>query len=158
MGDHTEVVQVEFDPETISYEELLHHFFAWHSPHRAMPTQYRSVILVADEEQLAVAERVLDQYQRQSGGPMATVVEWLDTFYMAEDYHQKFYLQNRRDAVERLDAFYGSRRAWFGTQLSGQLNALVGGEITKEELLANVDRLQLNAEETQLALELVDLL
>lgn len=158
MGDHTEVVEVVFDPERISYEELLHRFFAWHNPHRAMPRQYRSVILAADEEQWAVAERVLDHYQRQSGSPMATVIEQLDTFYVAEDYHQKFYLQNRRDVVALLDAFYGSRQAWFVTRLAGQLNAIVGGELPLEEFQASITERGLTDEEIQLALEIVDLL
>ena len=95
---HAEAVEVEFDPEQISYEQLLGAFWNKHNPtHRNRQgwdfgDQYRSVIFVHDEEQREAAERskaeleVSKRYRRQ----IATVIEPTQTFHVAEDYHQQY--------------------------------------------------------------------
>lgn len=96
---HAEVVQVEYDPEKISYQQLLDIFFSIHDPtqlNRQGPDigdQYRSVIFYHDEEQKAAAEQTIVQLH-ESGKftrPIATVVEEAKPFYRAEEYHQKYY-------------------------------------------------------------------
>lgn len=103
---HTEVVQVTFDPDKISYRELVENFFALHDPtqmNRQGPdigTQYRSVIFTADAEQEQVAREVLAQlaaaqrYQQ----PIATAIEPAVTFWPAEDYHQHYLVKQGRGA------------------------------------------------------------
>lgn len=99
---HAEVVQIEFDPAQIRYEELLEVFWNNHNPttlNRQGPdvgTQYRSVIFYHDEEQKRIAE-ASKQQQDQSGrwkDPIVTQVEPASTFWRAEEYHQR-YLQKR---------------------------------------------------------------
>ncbi|MFC7442244.1 peptide-methionine (S)-S-oxide reductase MsrA [Laceyella putida] len=99
---HAEVVQVEFDPAEIRYEELLDVFWNNHNPttlNRQGPdvgTQYRSVIFYHDEEQKRIAEASKQQMD-QSGrwkNPIVTQVEPASTFWRAEEYHQR-YLQKR---------------------------------------------------------------
>jgi peptide-methionine (S)-S-oxide reductase len=97
---HTEVVRVIYDPETISYEDLLREFWENHDPTQGMRqgndvgTQYRSAIYVTDAEQLAAAKRTRDLYQerlREAGyGEIATEIREGVDFYYAEDYHQQF--------------------------------------------------------------------
>jgi peptide-methionine (S)-S-oxide reductase len=99
---HAEVVQVTYDPEQVSYEELLGVFWAKHDPTQMnrqgwdVGDQYRSVVFVNDDEQRAAAERSkaeLDASGRYRK-PVVTAIEPAQTFYPAEDYHQQ-YLEKR---------------------------------------------------------------
>jgi peptide-methionine (S)-S-oxide reductase len=102
---HAEVVEVEYDPARISYEDLLDAFFAMHDPtsvNRQGPDvgdQYRSVIFVHSPEQQAAAEKAkaaLDTSGRFPR-PIATAVEPAPTFWRAEEYHQR-YIEKRGGA------------------------------------------------------------
>lgn len=99
---HAEVCEVVFDPDTVSYEELVRAFFGLHDPtqkNRQGPdvgTQYRSVVFVHDEEQRQVAERVKSELgsSGEFKAPIATSVEPAATFWPAEDYHQQYLAKN----------------------------------------------------------------
>ncbi len=99
---HAEVVQVEFDPEEVSYEDLLEVFWSNHNPttpNRQGPdvgTQYRSVIFFHDEDQRERAERSLKDLEASGrfSEPIVTEVAPAQTFWRAEDYHQR-YLEKR---------------------------------------------------------------
>ena len=97
---HAEVVLVEFDPAKVSYEELVKLFFQLHDPtqlNRQGPdygTQYRSAIFYDSPEQKATAERVKQKMQPLTRGTIVTQIEPAQTFYRAEEYHQK-YLEKR---------------------------------------------------------------
>ena len=95
---HAEVVEVTYDPDRISYDDLLDVFWHKHDPTQLnrqgwdVGDQYRSVVFVHDEEQRAAAERS-KAAQDASGrhrGPVVTAIEPAQTFYRAEDYHQRY--------------------------------------------------------------------
>jgi peptide-methionine (S)-S-oxide reductase len=99
---HAEVVQVHFDPNVVSYRDLLHVFFAIHDPTTLnrqgadAGTQYRSAIFYHDDEQKQIAEEFIKDLNAQNiwGRPIVTEVTKLDKFYMAEDYHQEYFARN----------------------------------------------------------------
>jgi peptide-methionine (S)-S-oxide reductase len=100
---HAEVVQVTFDPEIISYDDILDIFFSIHDPTTLnrqgadVGTQYRSVIFYHDEKQKATAERKIKELS-QSGNwrnPIVTQVVPFEQFYEAEDYHQEYFVNNK---------------------------------------------------------------
>jgi len=98
---HAEVVQVEFDPDEITYRELLEVFFAVHDPttvNRQGPdvgSQYRSAVFYHGEEQREVAEALIEEFEREGVyDEVVTEVEPLETFYEAEEYHQDYYEKN----------------------------------------------------------------
>ena len=97
---HAEVVEVTYDPERVSYEELLDVFWAKHDPTQLnrqgwdIGDQYRSVIFFHDSEQQEVATQSKAQQQSRHRNPVVTLVEPAQTFYAAEDYHQQ-YLEKR---------------------------------------------------------------
>jgi peptide-methionine (S)-S-oxide reductase len=98
---HAEVVQVEFDPEVISYRELLAVFFAVHDPttmNRQGPdvgSQYRSAVFYHSDEQREVAESLIEELEREGVyDEVVTEVDPLETFYEAEEYHQDYYEKN----------------------------------------------------------------
>ncbi len=101
---HNEVVLVVFDPNKVSYEELVRVFFESHDPTQGMRqgndvgTQYRSGIYVADEEQRRVAEAARAAYQRklrEAGfDEITTEIRDAGPFYYAEEYHQQYLAKN----------------------------------------------------------------
>lgn len=99
---HAEVVQVAFDPDIVSYKELLEVFFTIHDPTTLnrqgndAGTQYRSAIYYHDDEQKRVAEKVTQKMTDAElwDNPIVTEITPLDTFYAAEEYHQKYFQKN----------------------------------------------------------------
>lgn len=99
---HAEVVQIKFDPNELTFEDLLEVFFAIHDPTTLnrqgadVGTQYRSAIFTHSPQQQQVAHDVIAALN-ESGEwrkPIVTQVEPLDTFYPAENYHQEYFQNN----------------------------------------------------------------
>jgi len=94
---HAEVVQVTFDPEQVSYHQLLEVFWAMHDPTQAnrqgpdIGYQYRSIILAHTPEQRAAAEASKARAQERYDRPIATEIVDFVAFYPAEAYHQRYY-------------------------------------------------------------------
>ncbi len=94
---HAEVTRIEFDPQKISYDKVLHYFWDAHDPTTLNRqgadegTQYRSVILYQDEAQKAAAEKSKAEAQKNFKSPIVTQIVPLKKFYPAEDYHQNYY-------------------------------------------------------------------
>jgi len=103
---HAEVVQVEYDPEALSYEDVLEIFFTVHDPtqlNRQGPdvgSQYRSIVLYHDDEQRRLAEEYIAALDEEGGydDEVVTEVERLETFYRAEEKHQDYFEKNPADA------------------------------------------------------------
>ena len=99
---HAEVIQVHFDPNIVSYRDLLNVFFAIHDPTTLnrqgadVGTQYRSAIFYQDDEQKKIAEDLIKDLNSQKiwDKHIVTEVTKLDKFYMAEDYHQEYFARN----------------------------------------------------------------
>jgi peptide-methionine (S)-S-oxide reductase len=99
---HAEVVEVTYDPEQVSYEELLGVFWGKHDPTQLnrqgwdIGDQYRSVVFFHDDEQRVAAERSKSELDASGRyrKPIVTAIEPAQTFYPAEDYHQQ-YLEKR---------------------------------------------------------------
>jgi peptide-methionine (S)-S-oxide reductase len=100
---HAEVVQVTFDPEVVSFEDLLAIFFTIHDPTTLnrqgadVGTQYRSALFYHDEKQRVAAESMIERIKAEGiwDDPIVTEVVPLETFYKAEGYHQEYYRRNR---------------------------------------------------------------
>src|SRR5437763_6628649 len=101
---HVEVVRVTFNPDEISYRDLLDVFFTVHDPTTLnrqgndAGQQYRSVIFYSNEEQQRIAEQTIAQLNADKAfpEPIVTAVEPAEKFYAAEDYHQNYYNENSR--------------------------------------------------------------
>ena len=99
---HAEVVKIRFDPEQVTFREILEVFFTIHDPTTLnrqgndVGTQYRSAIYYHNEEQKLIAEEVIAALESENlwGGSFTTEVTQLDKFYRAEDSHQDYYAQN----------------------------------------------------------------
>lgn len=99
---HAEVVQIAFDPDVLSFRELLEVFFTLHDPTTPdrqggdVGTQYRSGVFYHDEEQRRTAELVVRELEAEHvfDDPIVTKIEPLDVFYPAEEYHKEYYRRN----------------------------------------------------------------
>ncbi len=99
---HAEVVRITFDPQVVSYHDLLKVFFSIHDPTTLnrqgndVGTQYRSAIFYHSPEQKATAEQVIREITEAGlwDRPIVTEVTPFDKFYMAEDYHQEYFKKN----------------------------------------------------------------
>lgn len=107
---HAEVVQITFDPETVSFLELLEIFFKTHDPTTLnrqgadVGTQYRSIVLYHNEKQKELTRQVIQELDAEGiwKNPIVTAVEPFEVFYRAEDYHQEYYDNNRNQGYCRL--------------------------------------------------------
>lgn len=104
MGDtgHAEVVQVVFNPDEISFKEILEIFFSVHDPTSLnrqgadIGTQYRSAIFYHDAEQKRIAEETIDELNAEKiwENEIVTEIVPFEKFYVAEDYHQEYFVNN----------------------------------------------------------------
>lgn len=100
---HAEAIQVHFDPQLISYEELLNIFFATHDPttlnrqQNDVGTMYRSAVFYHSEEQKATAEKVVKELEEENifSDPIVTEITKAGEFYVAEQEHHDYYNKHR---------------------------------------------------------------
>jgi peptide-methionine (S)-S-oxide reductase len=124
LTGHAEVVQITFDANVISYEDILVIFMTTHDPTTLnrqgadKGTQYRSVIYYHDENQKEIAEDVVKKVADYYDKPIVTEISPLDTFYKAEDDHQDYYRNNKEQGycsyvitpkLSKLRKLYGDR-------------------------------------------------
>ncbi|KAF2337157.1 peptide-methionine (S)-S-oxide reductase MsrA [Flavobacterium daemonense] len=121
---HAEVIQVTFDPDIISYHDLIFIFMTSNDPTTLnqqgadVGTQYRSIILYHDLEQKAIAEQVFNEVQPLFATKIVTELKSFEVFYEAEEDHQNYY-NNNQDArycqividpkVQKLKKMYADR-------------------------------------------------
>ena len=98
--NHAEAVKLEFDPQVITYEQIIKRFFEFHDPTTLnsqgpdFGTQYRSEIFYLNEEQKNIAQKVIEEENLKLSGNVVTKLSELKNYCTAEEYHQK-YLEKR---------------------------------------------------------------
>lgn len=144
IEDHTETIQIEYDPEVISYQDLIQVFWESHNPlARAWSRQYMSIVFFHNDQQEAVARETLKQIEKETGGNVQTVITPYDTFYTAEAYHQKYYLQNRREIFEALKQQYPSFDAFVDSTTAARINGYLAGHGSEEQFQREMELIDL---------------
>ncbi len=139
MGDHSESIQVDFDPAVLPVERLLREFWDSHDPsRRAWSCQYKSVLFFHDDEQRRLAEGTRDAIARETGRPVTTEIRPFDGFTPAEDYHQKYYLRNSGELRRLLPALFPTDAALRDSTVAARLNAYAGRDLPLEMLRAEL--------------------
>jgi peptide-methionine (S)-S-oxide reductase len=132
LGDHTEALQVDFDPARVSYAELLGLFWAAHRPQRpAYARQYRAALWYAGAEQERLARESAAEVARTLGKPVLTALEPRGRFYAAEDSHQKYALRRHAQLLEELGYDDAQLR---DSTVAARLNGYVSGHGSAEQL------------------------
>lgn len=131
LGDHTEAIQIDFDPTVISYDELLALFWQGHNPRRkSWSRQYATFVLTHSDEQAKQARASRDRI----GDDVETDIRPAGEFWRAEDYHQKYRLRHQRELHDALVAHFGSDRAFVDSTAAARINGLLGGYGSKANL------------------------
>jgi len=141
MGDHTETVDIDFDPEVTNYGDLLKMFWKNHDPTAKCTRQYMSAIFYHDEEQKAMAESTMEE-AKKSGKKIQTLILPVGKFTDAEDYHQKYLLQRHPWILSALDIDPGEEL--IKSHVAARLNGYLGGYSTPSKWDAEWEKLGLN--------------
>lgn len=136
MGDHTETVQIQFDPLVISYEEVLREFWGNHYPNRGnyKGRQYISLLHYHTERQRLAIKSVQKEMEGQLGEPIETEISPFTGFTRAEERHQKYYLKRYPKALEQLAEIYPDRELLADSTFAARLNGFVKGFGTKDSV------------------------
>ncbi|MFD0673880.1 peptide-methionine (S)-S-oxide reductase MsrA [Cohnella sp. GCM10027633] len=137
MGDHSEVVEIDFDPAIVPLERLLETFWTNHNPvniNGYKGRQYQSMLLYRDEEQEEAFHRVKDLMET-SQGSLATEIAPLRAFHLAEPRHQKYYVKRFPDAMAKLCKRYPDEEALHASTLTARLNGLAKGFTNLERIV-----------------------
>lgn len=145
LGDHSETVQVEFDPARVTYEQLLGVFWSSHDPsERPWSRQYKAMILYHGDEQRRLAEKTRDEVAARLRIAVRTEILPAGEFYPAEDYHQKYYLRSRQQLLEELQAVYPNAKDLAASTAAARVNGYLGGNGTVQSFRAEENRLGLS--------------
>lgn len=147
LGDHTEVIQIDYDPRQISYEALLDLFWAEHDPtDRVLSRQYMAAVFYQNDAQRRAAERSKARLEAKLGKTVRTPILPVGVFTRAEDYHQKYFLRHERLLMREFSAFYPADDAFVDSTAAARANGYVGGYGTPAERAADLPRLGLSPE------------
>ncbi len=139
LGDHTETLQIDFDPEVISYRELLDIFWQEHRPvHPPWSRQYMSAVFCADDEQYRIATELAETLSRRWQQPIHTEIQRHWTFTLAEGYHQKYRLQGRSELMDELRARYPSLEALLDSPTAMRLNGYLSRSADRAKLAGEI--------------------
>lgn len=156
LGDHSETIQIDYDPTQISYQELLEVFWDSHSPtSRPYSRQYMSLIFYHNDEQKRLAEESRDREAAKAEGEIFTEIVPFSEFYLAEDYHQKYRLQQEPDLMAKFNAIYPTLKDFVDSTAAARVNGYVGGNGTLEALQAELEDLDLSPAESKRLLEMM---
>ncbi len=157
LGDHSETVQLDFDPGVITYEELLRVFFAAHdATQRGIRAQYKSAVFFHSAEQERLALEIKAREEARLGKTVQTEIVAASTFYLAEDYHQKYALQGARALKQELERFYPDIADLVDSTAATRVNAYLYGLGDLEQLRRELDSLGLSEESRKRLLDMFD--
>jgi methionine-S-sulfoxide reductase len=141
LGDQTECFQVDYDPSVVSYRELVDLAFASHNPvWPAHKRQYESIVLPHNDDQLGVARERAARAASILGRPLATRIEPLKRFWLAEDYHQKYSLRNDHVLAGEFSAmFCGDETAFRESTAAARVNGYVSGDGARSQLAREIE-------------------
>jgi len=145
LGDHSETVQLDFDPTKISYEELLEVFWDSHNPTTpSWSRQYMSIIFYHNEDQKNVDLASMRRKADLLGQAIITEVIPFSELYLAEDYHQKYYLQGEQELFNEFTAIYTDISQLIRSTAAARVNGYIGGYGKLESLEEQLDSFSLS--------------
>ncbi len=147
LGDHSETIEIEFDPRKVSYKQLIDIFWESHEPTaRPFSRQYASFVFFHNDEQKRIAHETREKVEARKGHKVYTEIVPSGTFYPAEDYHQKYYLRRYEPLVKELSALYAGNGNFTKSTAAAKINGYLGGNGTLEGLKHQMRDIGLSAE------------
>jgi peptide-methionine (S)-S-oxide reductase len=158
MGDHSETLEVDFNPGIITFEEILDVFWNHHNPiniNDYKGRQYMSLILYRDVLQQEAIHHAIRKRKEQGKGEPETEIAPYCGFYLAEDRHQKYYLKKYSDAIEKLNTVYLSHTDLVNGTLAARLNGLAKGYTSLERIRSEIRQWQTSQENREMMTDLI---
>jgi peptide-methionine (S)-S-oxide reductase len=157
LGDHTETIQLDYDPSQISYRDLLDIFWRNHNPSsRAWSKQYMAAVFYHDDEQKKLAEESRAHEASKRKGEIQTQILPFTTFYRAEDYHQKYQLRREKNLLKEFERMYPADGDLVDSTAAARVNGYLGGYGTSADLQTDLSRLGLSTEGSRYLLRIVE--
>jgi peptide-methionine (S)-S-oxide reductase len=154
LGDHTESVQVDYDPAQTSYERLLAVFWATHNACAVSDSrQYMSAVFYHNEAQKKLALDTRAREQSKRSDRITTAILPVKAFYVAEDYHQKYLLREEAGLIKEFSAMYPNPRDFMNSTAAARVNGYLGGHGSKEMLRKEIEQLGLSPDAQQTLLQ-----
>lgn len=155
LGDHTETLQIDYDPAQISYEALLEIFWNSHNPtRRSWSRQYMSALFYHNEAQQALALASKEREAARRNNHILTELLPATEFYRAEDYHQKYMLRHTPELMPEFSAFYPNPKDFTDSTAAARVNGYVSGYGSMAQLQAELPELGLSERGSRRLLEL----
>lgn len=156
MGDHTETVQVDFDPDRITYAELLEIFWHSHDPDDiSWSPQYMNAIFYHNEKQRQAAMTSKVKMEERTGRRVRTKILPVRTFTMAENYHQKYSLRQHDRLLKEMIRIYTDEKAFVASTAVARINGYAGGYGRITRLDREIDSLGLSPQGRKILRSLV---
>ncbi len=147
MKDYTETVLVEFDPQVVSFKQLLDIFWDSHDPtYEFSSRQYRNAVFYQSEEQRKEAEQTSRMIADAKNRPVYTAIEKAGDFYPAEDYHQKYYLRRTEQLFREFRQLFSGEEHFASSTAAARINGYLGCNGHKDDLQNEIDLLGLSHE------------
>jgi peptide-methionine (S)-S-oxide reductase len=155
LGDHTETIQIDYDPTQVSYEELLDVFWDSHNPaQRPWSRQYMSIVFYHNDEQKRLAMETRDREAAKINSEIFTEIVPASEFYLAEAYHQKYRLRQVPDLMKEFSVIYPDNEDFVDSTAAARVNGYLGGYGTFEALQAELSGLGLSPAGSQRLLDI----
>ena len=147
LGDHTETIQIDYDPAQITYEDLLELFWKSHKPTtKSWSRQYMTAVFYHNEDQKDLASASKDRQEKAIGQKIHTKVLPFTGFTLAENYHQKYRLQREKDLMQEYARIYPSFEDIINSTSAARVNGYLGGYGTAARLKGNLKNFGLSPE------------
>lgn len=144
IKDHTETVQIDYDPQRITFSQLLDVFWQSHNPaSQPWSRQYMHAVFYHDARQQVLARESLAAVEKKKGRVQTRILP-LHRFTLAEDYHQKYLLKQQPRLTEELRQVYPDHRQFVDSTAVSRLNGYSGGFGNDVQLKREIDRLGLS--------------
>lgn len=158
MGDHTETLEIDFDPEVIHYSDILTLFWDSHDAAKDRNykgRQYLSLLFYHDTEQQKVANQVREDWEKNHSKKIQTEILPYTHFYRAEDRHQKYFLKRYPKALEAVSALFPTYTDYIDSTIAARLNGFVREYGLLADIKKELDFWGLNENEKYILKELL---
>lgn len=147
LGDHSETLQLDYDPTQVSFAEIVDMFWTSHNPNRRpWSRQYMSIIFYHDNEHKEMILKTKANLEESKGKVYTEIVPY-NKFYPAEDYHQKYYLQRFPKLMQELRTIYHTFKDFVDSTLVARLNGYVTGLGSLDGMIKEIELSELNLEQ-----------
>jgi peptide-methionine (S)-S-oxide reductase len=156
LGDHTETIEIDFNPDILPFEKILDIFWKNHDPfEKSWSRQYMSVFFYHNEKQKQIIEKNKVEFEKRKGKKVTTEFLPYTKFYLAEMYHQKYYLQLIKELREDFLKKYPEPNDFINSNSTARVNGYAKGYGSTSSLMKEMETLGLSERSQKILLEIV---